>query len=192
MRPKTFRKTKINIFLFGMPDTVSTTTEKWYALYVNPRAEKKVADRMAARGYNVYVPLTESIRTWSDRKKKVLVPILPSYVFVKTYFEKFRDAILQEPGVRMFVYEMGKPAIIKSHEITAMQNFLDKHSNVSGRKLEKNIGDKAQVILGVLKDKQGTVVRVTKKSVYLQIESIGYELIAEVNPDMIEILKSSK
>lgn len=172
-----------------MSKSNAENTDLWYALYVNSRAEKKVAERLQSKGYTVYVPLTETVRQWSDRKKKVLVTILPSYVFIKTQYEKFRDEILEEPGVNMFVYDLGKPAVIKEKEIDAMKVFLSEHSNVSGRKLESNIGDKAQVTMGALKDKQGTIVRVTKKSVYLQIESIGFELVAELNPDKIKILK---
>ncbi len=172
-----------------MNDTVNDSHKVWYALYVNSRAEKKTAERLEKRGHEVYVPLTETIRQWSDRKKKVMVTILPSYVFIKTVFEKCRDEILQEPGVNMFVYDLGKPAVIKESEIEAMKSFLSEHSNVSGRKLQRNIGDHARVVVGALKDKQGTIVRVTKKSVYLQIESIGFELVAEVNPDKIKIIK---
>lgn len=172
-----------------MNSTKDEYKESWYALYVNSRAEKKTAERLESRGYTVYVPLTETVRQWSDRKKKVMVTILPSYVFIKTHFEKFRDEILQEPGVNMFVYDVGKPAVIKESEIEAMKAFLSEHSNVTGRKLRNNIGDRATVTMGALKDKLGAIVRVTKKSVYLQIESIGFELVAEVNPDVIKIIK---
>lgn len=47
-------------------------TEKlnWYVMYTAPRAEKKVAERLKEKGTEVYLPMIEEIRQWSDRKKK--------------------------------------------------------------------------------------------------------------------------
>ena len=43
----------------------------WYALYVKPRSEKKVATRLTNLGFEVCVPTQQVMRQWSDRKKKV-------------------------------------------------------------------------------------------------------------------------
>ena len=42
----------------------------WYVLYTKSRNEKKVASLLAAKGIEVYSPLQEVIKQWSDRKKK--------------------------------------------------------------------------------------------------------------------------
>ena len=54
----------------------------WYVLYTKPRQEKKVADGLIAIGIAAYCPLVTTIKQWSDRKKKVEVPLINSYVFV--------------------------------------------------------------------------------------------------------------
>jgi hypothetical protein len=43
---------------------------KWYVMYTRSRAEKKVADMLAEEGVEVYLPMVEELRQWSDRKKK--------------------------------------------------------------------------------------------------------------------------
>jgi transcription antitermination factor NusG len=54
----------------------------WFVLYTQPRNEKKVAERLEKLGIKAYCPMTIQVRQWSDRKKKVEVPLLNSYVFV--------------------------------------------------------------------------------------------------------------
>lgn len=58
-------------------------TAAWFALYTMPRTEKKVHARLASKGVDVYLPLVTTVRQWSDRKKKVQVPLIPSIVFVR-------------------------------------------------------------------------------------------------------------
>ena len=55
----------------------------WNVLYTRPRAEKKAAMELAALGAQVYCPTLEVLSQWSDRKKRIQKPALPSMVLVK-------------------------------------------------------------------------------------------------------------
>ena len=66
---------------------------KWYVMYTTSRSEKKVADRLAERGWEVYLPIVEELRQWSDRKKKVQRPLFNAYVFVKTEGNKLWECL---------------------------------------------------------------------------------------------------
>ena len=70
----------------------------WYVIYTKPRNEKKVADRLKHLGIDVYCPMITMIKQWSDRKKKVQIPLLNSYVFVNLN-EKDRELVFQVSGV---------------------------------------------------------------------------------------------
>ena len=48
----------------------------WFAVYTSPRTEQKVAERLEKEGYEVYLPLVTTLRQWSDRKKKVKIPLM--------------------------------------------------------------------------------------------------------------------
>ena len=48
----------------------------WYVVKTNSRAEKKVYERLEFLGLEVYLPLVITIKQWSDRKKKVEVPLI--------------------------------------------------------------------------------------------------------------------
>ena len=50
--------------------------KKWYVIKTTSRSEKKVAERIDAIGVQSYLPLMQSIRQWSDRKKKIYFLII--------------------------------------------------------------------------------------------------------------------
>jgi len=43
---------------------------KWYAVYVKSRQEKKVHQQLEEKELVSFLPLLETLRQWSDRKKK--------------------------------------------------------------------------------------------------------------------------
>ena len=72
----------------------------WYVVKTRSRAEQKVAQRISAKGLNVYLPLQKTIRQWSDRKKKVEVPLISSTLFVKTEEKGLGRSEYGDPVVR--------------------------------------------------------------------------------------------
>ncbi|MGB5927061.1 MAG: transcription termination/antitermination NusG family protein, partial [Cyclobacteriaceae bacterium] len=67
-----------------------------------------------------FLPLTTVIRQWSDRKKKMTVPLFPNYIFVRLDLkEKYR--VLQTDGVVKFVSIQGVPCKIAESEIETIK-----------------------------------------------------------------------
>ena len=56
--------------------------KKWYAVHTRARHEKAVAAQLRGRGVETYLPLVEEIHRWSDRRKRVQVPLFPGYTFI--------------------------------------------------------------------------------------------------------------
>jgi len=54
----------------------------WYALHTRSRHERVVANRLRECGLETYLPTVMEMHRWSDRKKKVEVPLFGSYVFL--------------------------------------------------------------------------------------------------------------
>jgi len=96
----------------------------WYVLYTKPRQEKKVADSLNAIGVEAYCPLVTVVKQWSDRKKKVQVPLINSYVFVNIE-EHQREAVFKVSGIVRYLFWLGKPAVVRAIEIEAMQKSLE-------------------------------------------------------------------
>lgn len=72
----------------------------WRAFTVRPRAEKRVAERLAAQDLEVLLPLRTALHQWSDRKKAVAVPLFPGYVFAHVDERERLDALATDGVVR--------------------------------------------------------------------------------------------
>jgi transcription antitermination factor NusG len=96
----------------------------WYVLYTKPRQEKKVADSLNAIGIEAYCPLVTVVKQWSDRKKKVQIPLINSYVFVNIE-EHHREAVFKVSGIVRYLFWLGKPAVVRAIEIEALKKSLE-------------------------------------------------------------------
>lgn len=67
------------------PGVLPKESEKvlWYALHTRSRHERVVEHRLRESGLEVYLPMVQEVHRWSDRKKKVEVPLFSCYVFLR-------------------------------------------------------------------------------------------------------------
>ncbi len=147
----------------------------WYALYTESRQEKKVTARLMQLGIEVYCPLIIQERQWSDRKKKVEVPLLPSYVFVRLEDHK-RELVFQVPGIVRYLYWLGKPAIVKDFEIEMLQKWLQ-DKVVSFEIVGIQPGTIYEIISGPFIGHKGIVDKVDKNQIILILEQLGVKVI---------------
>jgi len=68
--------------------------------------------------------LVTQMKQWSDRKKKVQVPLITSYVFVNIE-EYQREAVFKVSGIVRYLFWLGKPAVVRAIEIEALQKSLE-------------------------------------------------------------------
>lgn len=147
----------------------------WYVLYTKPRNEKKVAERLEQIGITVYCPLVTVVKQWSDRKKKVQTPLLPSYIFIQIE-DSARNTVFDVPGVVRYLYWLGKPAMIRNEEIEIMQNWL-KNTVTSFEVVGIQPGTRFEIPSGPFAGKHGTVTKVEKNNLILVLEELGVKII---------------
>ncbi len=158
----------------------------WMAVYTKPRNEKKVAERLSEKGFQVYCPLITTLRQWSDRKKKVKIPIFPSYVFI-FLTEKERVEVLKDPGVLNFVFYLGKPALIKEDEILTIKRLFDNLDDNSEVYIQKyNKGDKVDIVAGPFRELKGIVEEIKKSEITLLVDSLGMTVKIKTNTNYIK------
>ena len=162
--------------------TAADGTEKkqWYALYTQPRWEKKVHGLLGKAGFEAYCPLNRIRKKWSDRFKWVEEPLFRSYVFVRIAAEQQTDVRMID-GVVNFVYWLGKPAEIKDREIEIIRRFLNDYHEVQAIPLDLAENARVRTRKGLLMDREAKVMKVMNKKVQVIIESIGYSLVAVVD-----------
>ena len=146
--------------------------KNWHVLYTKPRNEKKASERLTEEGFEVYCPLVKTMRQWSDRKKKVELPMFPSYIFIKIE-EVHRQKPLYDQGVMQYVYYAGKPALIRDNEIEAIKAIENSGSDikVEGSGFER--GQFVEIPSGPFRGLTGTVDKVDKSKVMVYIEQLG-------------------
>ena len=143
----------------------------WFVIYTKPRQEKKVTDQLIAIGVDAFCPTITTIKQWSDRKKKVTVPLINSYVFVQLA-EIDRSKVFAILGVVRFVHWLKKPAIVRENEIQALKELTDKTiNNYAIEQLRK--GDDFLVPTGLFKDKKGSIEEVRTNSLKIKLDELG-------------------
>jgi len=141
--------------------------ENWFVLCTKPRNELKVTERLSKIGLKVYAPTKIEIRQWSDRKKKVTTPLLPSMVLVQL-LEKEIDRVFEIPGVVRFLFEQGKRASVSNEEVMAMQSYLE--ATVAEDEKGLAVGDVVKV---PLLEQQATLLSIKGKKCLAQLQKLG-------------------
>ena len=151
--------------------------KQWHAVYVASRQEKKVNQALQRKGMETFLPLNKTLRSWSDRKKIVELPLLPGYVFAHIE-QNDRDMVLNTPGVVSFVKSAGKIGVVYEHEINALKQLIEHGYHLDAFPAEKiSSGDKVEISSGALKNLQGVVIEESGESFFnIFLEGIGYNI----------------
>ena len=125
----------------------------WYAVQVQTRFEQAVANSLRNRGYRDFLPVYTCMRRWSDRVKKVELPLFPGYLFCR-FDVNYRLPILTTPGV-IGIVGVGKlPKPVEEDEISALQTVAG-----SGLLLEPwpflKTGERVKIEDGPLRNVEG-------------------------------------
>jgi transcription antitermination factor NusG len=157
----------------------------WYAIYTRHQHEKMVAQILTSKGFNTFLPLYATTHDWKDRKKALLLPLFPCYVFLKGDIER-RLQIVTTPGIYGLVSSAGQPAAIPDTEIEAIRRVVE-----SGVRVETHpfleCGHRVRIKCGPLTGIEGILVR--KKNVsrlVLSVEILGTAAAIEVAAFQVE------
>ncbi|MCM4155374.1 UpxY family transcription antiterminator [Gramella sp. AN32] len=152
----------------------------WYVIRTKPKHEIKTSELLKDFGMEVYCPVITEVRQWSDRKKKVSVPLFNSYIFVRST-EKNRKEVFNAPGVIGFLNWLGKPAIAREEEINEIMSWLN-NDYLSNYKIQEiKEGDRVTFSKGNIKSEEAIVQEVGKRKVKLFLPEIGWLLTADIS-----------
>lgn len=150
-------------------------TTSWLALYTKPKAEKKVKERLDSAGFENFLPLQTIIKQWSDRKKKIQVPLINSYVFVKLS-PKNAVQLYQIPGVVGVLKYLGNYAVVKEEEIENLKilSINGVPMNTVSKPLQLSKGQKVSIATGPFKGLTAVFLKESgKQRVIVEIETLG-------------------
>jgi transcription termination/antitermination protein NusG len=163
-------------------------SSKWYVMYTAPRAEKKVAQRLKENGLEVYLPMVEEIRQWSDRKKKVERALFNGYLFVKTTKDKLWES-LQVQGAVKFVNFSGNHATVRDEEIATIQRLLATGVSVEVDSSEIAEGEKVKILGGPMEGFEGECVQKGNKDYFIiRIPGIHQTVMVNLPRKYLEVI----
>ena len=151
----------------------------WFALKTRSRHEKKVELQLKRKGIECFLPVYESIRYWSDRKKKVELPLFSCYLFVKITLKEKMNA-LQTDGAVHFIAFNNLPAAIPDAQINSLKKIIDNNLPIAHVN-DWEVGQKVEVKSGPLKGVQGKIQKIKNKSQLVIIidalaQAVGVEI----------------
>jgi transcription antitermination factor NusG len=153
-----------------------TIERKWLVVYCKSRNEKLSAERLTNAGVEVYCPLHTTMRQWSDRKKKITIPVFPSYLFVHVN-EQERLRVLKDTGVSRFVFWLGKPAVVRENEMQTLKRFLTDHKG-NDLQVEFIEGEKIRISEGLFENEEGVYSGEKQGKAIIVLSSIGLKMVA--------------
>jgi transcription antitermination factor NusG len=163
----------------------------WFALQVWSRRESLVATQLRGQGYECFLPLTKSIRRWSDRMKEVELPLFPGYLFCRFDLHN-RGPLLMTPGIRQIVGVGRTPMSVEESEVEAIRQAL-----ASGLPSQPwpylQIGERVRVSHGSLKDLEGILVNFKGSNrVVLSVTLLQRSVAMEVDLSWVTPLDEAK
>ncbi len=154
--------------------------EKWYALYTYPRAEKQVYQRLVEDKVESFLPLQKTFRKWSDRKKLIEKPLLPSYLFVRISSKSFH-LTWNTPGVVKLVSFEGKPVAIPQSQIDNLRLLVNSDAKIEVSSVNFAKGDNVEVINGSLVGLTGELIKIGRQSrVVVRIDRLDQNLLVKI------------
>ena len=166
-------------------------SKNWYVLRTKSRNEKKVLYQIEQKQIEVYVPFIEKIRIWSDRKKKVQVPLFSGYVFVHGDEEERIRAVTNTSGAIRYIYFQNRPAIVSEREIKLIKESLLEPERISIEETHIRKGDQILVTHGLFKGMKGYVNEFRGNyRLTVNLEELSYSFSIILNSNEVELLRS--
>jgi transcription antitermination factor NusG len=115
------------------------------------------------------------VSQWSDRKKKIAVPLLPSMVLVNIH-EKEVNKVFEVAGVVRYLFENQKRAEVSEDEVLAMKYYLENTYNSKQKELLAGVTVKVPLL-----EEEATVISVKGKKCLAQLQKLGVIVSFQLN-----------
>jgi transcription antitermination factor NusG len=131
----------------------------WFAIRTHPRHEKQVASQLTYKSIDNYLPIVTRLHVWSDRRKKINLPLFPCYAFVHILpSAESRVFVLQVPGVIEFVGAGHQPVSIPPEQIEAIRTLIENKIALDPYPFLK-VGQRVRIRGGALDGIEGILLR---------------------------------
>jgi transcription antitermination factor NusG len=166
---------------------------RWYALHTRSRFEQKVYEGLAGKFVETFLPRVQVMSRRRDRSKKILVPMLPGYVFVRSALEPEEYwRIIRTVGVVRMIRFKGDPVPADENEISSLMIMDGTDRTVQNHTYVRK-GDRVMIMEGPLKGLVGFYLRRKGQSekVVVSVELLRRSLAVEIDDWALEKVTAS-
>ena len=156
----------------------------WYAIWTKSHSEQLVADQLAAKGLDVFLP---KISVWSRRggvRHAIRVPMFSGYLFLCAHVDKdvYLDVIKARGVVRMLGDRWDCLSPVSSSEIESLQQLVNSTLAVTSHSYLRE-GQSVRVTAGPLKGVEGILVenRSGKVLLVLSVELLRRSVAVQID-----------
>jgi transcription antitermination factor NusG len=169
-----------------LPPGISSTVElagRWWVGQTKSRFEKAFARDLLSQGIGYFLPLVERARVFGGKKRRVLLPLFPGYVFFCGE-EQSRLAAMRTNRLCKTIEVADQEGLVS--ECAAIERAL-----ASGANLDPcaglAAGRRCRVIAGPFRGVEGTVIRRNGRTqIVLEISALGVGASLEIEADFLE------
>jgi transcription antitermination factor NusG len=141
------------------------------------------------RGLESFLPLYESWRNWTDRRKLIELPVFPGYLFCRLQYSQ-RLSALNTPGIRSIVGFNGQDTPVPEVELQAVRKLLGAGYPVQPWPFLK-AGETVRILDGPLAGVEGTVLREKSRlRVVVSIELLQRSVAVEIDRTGVRMEKA--
>ena len=163
----------------------------WFALQVRSRYERVTSAILRDKGYEEFVPMSWVTREWSDRRKKIEIPLFPGYVFCRFDISVLAPILSTVGAIRLL--GNGKEAIsISNEEIENIQAVMRSGQLATAHTYLK-LGQRVRINEGPLSGIEGILINVqNNRRLVLSIDLIQSSIAVEVGDTAVSPVIDTK
>ncbi len=162
----------------------------WYAVQTRARNEKVISERLQEQGLSTFLPLVTEVRRWSDRKKKVELPLFSCYVFVKLVISNNQErmSVYRTNGVFGIVSMRGVAIPIPEEQIDALRTVVTQQVPWSAHPFLK-VGQRVRIRGGSMDGVEGVLLSANgDQTLVISVDAIQRSLAVRVEGYEVEPL----
>jgi len=176
----------------SMVKIVELNDTAWFGIHVKSRCEFRAYADLCHRGFEPFLPLMSVRRRWSDRVKRLDLPLFPGYLFCR-FSPSDRFKILNAAGVAQIVGTSKGPVPISETEIQSVQTLVGSKVALLPWPYLK-AGQLVRVDNGPLTGVEGIVIQAEdgKSRVVVSVTMFQRSVAAEIERDWICFVRNTE
>lgn len=162
--------------------------KEWFIFYVRFNHEKKIHKQLLANGQDSYLPVFVKTRQWSDRKKKIIEPMFPCYLFVNCELHEVYN-VLQISGVVGFVMNGEERAKLRDREVALIRKIEANPDEVEVNSSPGETGKKVMILTGSFSGQTGEILQYKNgKKMILLLELFGTKVVTTLGSVQVTLV----